>query len=95
MIFVKLDSAVAKVPTDENVSSAIIHSSYMYESLSKIGRNIIWSCCPDIAKSCNLYCFGQYRGITQAILRHTYGTYFRICTKCGAKKIIQIFDVLV
>ena len=81
MIFVKFDSAVAKVPTDENISSAIIHLSYMYESLYKIGRNIIWSHGSDIAKSCNLYHFGQYRGITQAILRHTYGTHFRICTK--------------
>jgi hypothetical protein len=95
MIFVKLDSAVAKVPTNENVSSTIIYSSYMYESLSKIGCSIIWSCCPDIAKSCNLYCFGQYGGITQTILRHTYGTYFKICTKYGAKRIIQISDVLV
>jgi hypothetical protein len=95
MIFVKLDSAVAKVSTNENVSSAIIHSSYMYESLSKIGHNIIWSCGPDIAKSCNLYRFGQYVSTTQAILRHTYGTHFRICTKYGAKRIVQISDVLV
>jgi hypothetical protein len=87
--------AVAKVPTNENVSSAIIHSSYMYESLSKIVHNIIWSCGPDIAKSCNLYHFGQYGGITQATLRHTYGTYFRICTKYSSKRIIQISDVLV
>ena len=67
----------------------------MYESWFKIGGNIILCCCPDAAKSCNLYHFSQYRGITPVVSRHTYETHFKICTKYESKRIIKKFKVLI
>jgi hypothetical protein len=67
----------------------------MYESWSKIGGNIILCCCPDAAKSCNLYHFSQYRGITPVVSRHTYETHFKICTKYESKRISKKFKVLI
>jgi hypothetical protein len=75
MILVKLDSAVAEVLTDINVSSANMYWFHMYESLFKRDYNIIWRCCPDMGKSCNLYHFDQCKGIIEAIFEaHIWNT---------------------
>ena len=59
---IKLGLAVAKVPTNRNISSASMYQSYIHESWSKKDCTIILSCGLDIVKSCSIYCFDQYRG---------------------------------
>ena len=90
-MWTKLDSAIADVPTDKNVSTAGIHWSFMYESHSKRDFDIFWSGCCDIAKSSTFYHFICYKCIPLAILRHRHETHSIVCTKYESKGIIRKF----
>jgi len=94
-MFVKLDSAIADVPTDRNVSAAGIHSFYMYESYSKRYFGILWSGWCDITKSGYFHHLFYFKYITLAILSHKHGTCSLVCTKYGSKIIAEKFKVLV
>jgi hypothetical protein len=94
MILVKLDSAVAEVPTDINVSSGSMYWSRMYESLSKRDCNIILSCCPDMGKSYNLYHFDQYKGIIEAIFEaHIWNTLYGMHKVWDKKNYSEIHSI--
>src|ERR1700733_8747074 len=94
-MWVKLDSAIADVPTDKNVSTAGIHQSFMYESQSKRDFDIFWSGCCNITKSSTFYHFLCYKCISLEILGHKHETHSIVCTKCESKEITEKFKVLV
>ena len=57
-MWIKLDSAVANVPANKNISSVGIPYSYMYELWVKKYCNIFWCDCPDTVMSsiiCHFY----------------------------------------
>jgi hypothetical protein len=93
-MWVKLDSAIADVPTDKNVSTAGIHCSFMYESHSKRDFDIFWSGCCDITKLGTFYHLICYECIPLVILRHRDGIHSIVCTKYESKGIIEKFKVL-
>src|ERR1700679_1167742 len=91
----KLDSAIADVPIDTNVSTAGINSPHMYKSYAKRDFVIFGSGCCDITKSNSFRHFLCYKCITLAILRHQHETHSIVCTKYGSKGITEKFKVLV